>query len=123
MRSEMMRRYQASSASCRGQNHISVGHVFLSFQSRHARSTEEYKMHSENHIDLEIALRKIHELAMAEGDLGYAYWYEVGRLLQRAANMQAEIALLCKELERCRATRTDSIRAVKQRQQSASKAR
>lgn len=38
-------------------------------------------MHSENHIDLEIALRKIHELAMAEGDLGYAYWYEAGRLL------------------------------------------
>ena len=80
-------------------------------------------MHSENHIDLGIALRKIHELAMAEGDLGYAYWYEVGRLLQRAANMQAEIDLLCKELERCRATRAKASRAVKQRQQSSSKAR
>jgi len=80
-------------------------------------------VHSNSHIDLEIALRKIHELAMAEGDLGYAYWYEVGRLLQRAANMQAEIDLLCKELERCRATRAKANRAVKQRRPSASKAR
>ena len=31
-------------------------------------------MLSENNLDLEIALRKIHELAMADGDLGYAYW-------------------------------------------------
>ena len=80
-------------------------------------------MHSDSHIDLEIALRKFHELAMAEGDLGYAYWYEVGRLLQRAANMQAEIDLLCKELEQCRATRAKTNTAVTQRQRSASKAR
>lgn len=60
-------------------------------------------MLSENNLDLEIALRKIHELAMADGDLGYAYWYEVGQLLRRAAGMQAEIDLLTKELERCRA--------------------
>ena len=60
-------------------------------------------MLSENNLDLEIALRKIHELAMADGDLGYAYWYEVGQLLRRAAGMQAEIDLLSKELERCRA--------------------
>jgi hypothetical protein len=59
-------------------------------------------MLSENSLDLEIALRKIHELAMAEGDLGYAYWYEVGRLLRRATGMQAEIDFLSKELERCR---------------------
>lgn len=57
----------------------------------------------ENNLDLKIALRKIHELAMADGDLGYAYWYEVGQLLRRAADMQAEIDLLTKELERCRA--------------------
>jgi|GEM_PF-1956129 len=60
-------------------------------------------MHSDHQIDLKIALRKIHELAMAEGDLGYAYWYEVRQLLQRAAGMQAEIEELTEELERCRA--------------------
>ncbi|KVT08115.1 hypothetical protein WT24_17300 [Burkholderia sp. MSMB1078WGS] len=66
MRGEMALRYQASSASCTGQNRIGFARAYLSFPSRNARSTEEYKMHSENHIDLEIALRKIHELAMAE---------------------------------------------------------
>jgi hypothetical protein len=60
-------------------------------------------MSSDNQIDLEVALRTIHELAVAEGDLGYAYWYEVGRLLRHAAGMQAEIDMLSKELERCRA--------------------
>ncbi len=80
-------------------------------------------MLSDNHIDLELALRKIHELGMVDGDLGYAYWYEVGRLLQRAANMQAEIDLLCKELERCRATHARPSRAVKQRRRSESEAR
>jgi hypothetical protein len=60
-------------------------------------------MLAENNLDLEIALRKIHELAMEDGDLGYAYWYEVGQLLRRAAGMQAEIDLLKKELERYRA--------------------
>ncbi|OYD77405.1 UNVERIFIED_ORG: hypothetical protein BDU10_2506 [Burkholderia sp. CF145] len=50
-------------------------------------------MPSENQIDLEIALRKIQELALADGDLGYAYWYQVGKLLRRAAGMQAEIEL------------------------------
>lgn len=60
-------------------------------------------MSSDNQIDLKVAFEKIHELAMADGDLGYAYWYEVGRLLRRAAGMQAEIDMLSKELERCRA--------------------
>jgi hypothetical protein len=60
-------------------------------------------MFPENNLDLEVALRKIHELAMADGDVGYAYWYEVGQLLRRAAGMQAEIDLLKKELELCRA--------------------
>jgi hypothetical protein len=60
-------------------------------------------MSSQSNLDLEIALRKIHELSMADGDLGYAYWYEVGQLLRRAAGMQAEIDLLTTELERCRA--------------------
>lgn len=60
-------------------------------------------MLSQNGLDLQIALRKIHELAMSDGDLGYAYWYEVGQLLRRAAGMQGEIDFLTKELERCRA--------------------
>ena len=60
-------------------------------------------MPPENQIDLEIALRKIHELASAEGDLGYAYWYQVGQLLNRAASMQSEIDALSKDLEQCRA--------------------
>ncbi|ANB70918.1 hypothetical protein AYM40_00060 [Paraburkholderia phytofirmans OLGA172] len=60
-------------------------------------------MLSENNLDLEIALQKIHELSMADGDLGYGYWYAVGQLLRRAAGMQAEINFLAKELERCRA--------------------
>lgn len=62
-------------------------------------------MSQENGIDLKIALQKIHELALADGDLGYAYWYQVGQLLRRAAGMQAEIDALSKELELCRARR------------------
>ncbi|QGA38991.1 hypothetical protein GAS19_16025 [Burkholderia glumae] len=60
-------------------------------------------MLSDNRIDLDVALRTIHELAMADGDLGYAYWHEVGRLLRRAADMQSDIDALSKELELCRA--------------------
>lgn len=60
-------------------------------------------MPQNNGIDLEVALRKIHELAMADGDLGYAYWYQVGQLLRRSAGMEAEIDALSKELELCRA--------------------
>lgn len=60
-------------------------------------------MRPRSNFDLEIALQKIHELAMADGDLGFAYWHEVGQLLRRADGMQAEIDLLKRELERCRA--------------------
>ncbi|WP_341313741.1 hypothetical protein WN982_20660 [Paraburkholderia sp. IMGN_8] len=60
-------------------------------------------MLSQNSLDLEIALQKIHELSLGDGDLGYEYWYAIGQLLQRAAGMQAEIDSLAKELERCRA--------------------
>ncbi|RQU48026.1 hypothetical protein DF147_09730 [Burkholderia cenocepacia] len=60
-------------------------------------------MISHNHIDLDIALRKFHELGLEDGDLGYAYWYEVGQLLKRAAGMQVRIDELSKELEHCRA--------------------
>jgi len=66
-----------------------------------SKSAEE-EMNSDSPIDLEIALRKFHELALEDGDLGYAYWYEVGQLLKRAAGMQAQIDALSKELEQCR---------------------
>ena len=60
-------------------------------------------MNSDNHIELEIALRKFHELGLEDGDLGYVYWYQVGQLLKRAHGMQARIDALSKELEQCRA--------------------
>ncbi|WP_028449428.1 hypothetical protein [Chitinibacter tainanensis] len=62
-------------------------------------------MPQDNVINLDIALKKIHELALADGDLGYAYWYQIAQLLKSAAAMQAEIDTLRKELERCRARR------------------
>lgn len=60
-------------------------------------------MSGNDSIDLEIALRKMRELGLEDGDLGYAYWYQVSQLLKRAAGMQDEIDELRKELERCRA--------------------
>lgn len=60
-------------------------------------------MSSDNMFDLDIALRRIHELALADGDIGYAYWHQVGELLRRAAEMQGEIDALSQELELCRA--------------------
>ncbi len=57
----------------------------------------------ENQFDLDVALRKFHELALADGDLGYEYWHRVGQLLRRAAGMQSEIDALSRELEECRA--------------------
>ncbi|SNU81731.1 hypothetical protein [Pandoraea sputorum] len=44
-------------------------------------------MQAGSQIDLKVALRKIHELAMTDGDLGYEYWREVGRLLLRVGEM------------------------------------
>jgi len=66
-------------------------------------TAEDEEMSGENHIDLAVALKTIHELAVAEAYLEYEYRYEIGRLLTRANGMQAEIDLLKKELERCRA--------------------
>ena len=71
----------------------------------------EHKMPSNNQSDLAIALRTIHELAMAEGDLGYEYWHGIGKLLQRAASMQAEIDSLGAELERYRAVHAKTVRS------------
>ena len=72
---------------------------------RSSKSAGE-EMNPDNHIDLEIALRKFHELGLEDGDLGYAYWYEVGQLLKRAAGMQARIDALSKDLEQLRAMPT-----------------
>lgn len=54
---------------------------------------------SDNEIDLAIALRKLHELALEDGDLGREYWYGISQLLKRAASMQAEIDALSRELD------------------------
>ncbi|MGF6876868.1 hypothetical protein [Paraburkholderia sp. MM5477-R1] len=70
-----------------------------------ASKSAEQDMSADNDIDLEIALRKLHELGLEDGDLGYAYWYQVGELLKRAGGMQAQIDALSKELEQLRGTR------------------
>jgi hypothetical protein len=82
----------------------------LNLNQWHDGFTGKYKMQTDNQLDLELALRKIHELAMADGDLGYAYWYAVGQLLKRAATMQADINELGKELEQCRAQLAKAIK-------------
>ncbi|MFM0009097.1 hypothetical protein [Paraburkholderia sediminicola] len=63
------------------------------------------EMNADNDIDLEIALRTFHQLGLEGGDLGYEYWHAVGKLLKRAAVMQAQIDALSKELEQWRAMR------------------
>lgn len=68
-----------------------------------SNAAREEDMPTESHMDLSIALKKINELALADGDLGFSYWYEIGQLLQRANRMQAAIDALSKELERCHA--------------------
>lgn len=62
-------------------------------------------MPSENQIDLKVALGKLHELALQDGDLGYEYWHRIAELLKRAASMESEIDALSQELEKCRAKR------------------
>ncbi|VVE05009.1 hypothetical protein PHO31112_02336 [Pandoraea horticolens] len=59
-------------------------------------------MPQEHEIDLSMALNKFHELGLAEGDLGYAHWHQVARLLERAVTMQTEIDALSKQFEICR---------------------
>lgn len=62
-------------------------------------------MTSENQIDLDIALRKLHALGLEDGDLGYEYWHQIAQLLRRAASMESEIEALSLELKKCRAER------------------
>lgn len=62
-------------------------------------------MTSETPIELDIALRKLHDLALEDGDLGYEYWHRIAQLLKRAASLESEIEALSQELEKCRAKR------------------
>lgn len=83
-------------------------HMPASERDHHASNSARKEMNSNNPIDLDIALRKFHQLGLDDGDLGYAYWYEVGQLLKRAEGMQAQINALSKELEQLRATKPKS---------------
>lgn len=58
-----------------------------------------------NEINLDYALRTLNQFALEEGDQGYAYWSSISKLLLRAADMQAEIERLTRELDACRAGR------------------
>lgn len=66
-------------------------------------------------LDLSIALRKLHELALAEGDLGYAYWCAVARLLkdaqrmaERVRDLEAQVAEMSKQAGNPGASRTST---------------
>jgi hypothetical protein len=84
--------------------YINEGVLFrrLPAQDENHCASKEEEMNLDTHIDLEIALRKFNELGLEDGDLGYAYWHEVGQLLKQAAGMQSQIHELSKELEQCR---------------------
>lgn len=47
--------------------------------------------HMDSSLDLTLALRTLHQLALEEGDLGYEYWYRVRKLLESAASMADRI--------------------------------
>jgi len=51
--------------------------------------------------DLTTALRKLHELGLADGDVGYAYWHDIAKLLKSAAWARKRIEELERELSTC----------------------
>lgn len=51
--------------------------------------------------DLNIALRKLHELGLADGDVGYLYWHEVAQLLKSAQSARKRIEDLEQQLALC----------------------
>lgn len=51
---------------------------------------------SELNVDLDIALRKLDELTLADGDLGAEYWSKISRLL-RAADHYKSRAIAAEE--------------------------
>lgn len=40
-------------------------------------------------IDLSIAMKKLYELQLNDGDLGARYWYEISELLKEAPSYKA----------------------------------
>ncbi|MDN8037084.1 hypothetical protein QZN03_20210 [Burkholderia vietnamiensis] len=87
--------------------YVNEGVVFRRLRAKEhgqcALNVTEGEPRLDNHIDLDIALRKLHQLGLDDGGLGYAYWHEVAQLLKQAAGMQSRIHELSKELEQCRA--------------------
>jgi len=51
--------------------------------------------------DLTIATRKLHELGLADGDLGYAYWHDVAQLLLSSESGRKRIEDLERQLSPC----------------------
>ncbi|MFP3587056.1 hypothetical protein SCB29_25815 [Paraburkholderia sp. SIMBA_055] len=92
---------------CINKRYVNEGVVFQRLRDKEhgqpALNGTEGELRVESHIDLDIALRKLHQLGLDDGDLGYAYWHEVAQLLKQAAGMQSRIHELSKELEQCRA--------------------
>lgn len=50
-------------------------------------------------VDLELALRKLHELQHEDGDLGAEYWLQISELLKEAAYYRQR-ALAAEEMVR-----------------------
>jgi len=53
-------------------------------------------------IDLEVALRKLDQLAKEDGDLGAEYWDQISQLLRAAASFRERAHNAEEELERIR---------------------
>lgn len=62
------------------------------------------------HLDLSIALKKLHELGQAEGDLGCAYWYAVAQLLRDAKKATERVRELEVQIQRLSARRPSAAR-------------
>jgi hypothetical protein len=45
-------------------------------------------------VNLDLALKKLHELALADGDLGYTYWFKISKLLKAAPELARHIRIL-----------------------------
>lgn len=41
-------------------------------------------------IDLSVALKKLHQLSLEDGDLGGQYWHSIIRLLRSVAELERE---------------------------------
>ncbi|WP_188704577.1 hypothetical protein [Silvimonas iriomotensis] len=53
-------------------------------------------------VDLSIAISKLRQLQLEDGDLGASYWYRIELLLKDAERLRAENSQLSKELADCR---------------------